>query len=331
MSQQNSVAEKPGRSPERSAAESRPSAGPGVILGPPTLEKTVEHRLGLVGYSAEVLGEAAWGELLRTQVAEARSASPSTAPLARPLAGLLETMKAQWERNRETLSPEERARLAEPEPPRCPQCDDGEWVRVTADRHDPMFGKAVPCGCVPLARRLGWSGVPEDYRAMTLESYDVTAENRRAVDAVRRWDFRRSLLFAGETGTGKTHLAIAALGHASDHLVRGRFIPAPQFLETMRERYGDDSRGSAQQFRRSLEAERLLVLDDLGAESLTDWGVEQLTTLLDARIAAGLPTVITTNLMEFRHLARALGSRTASRLGTYGRYELGGADWRFAS
>lgn len=299
--------------------------------GPPTLEEAVVNRLGLIGYSAEMLGAEAWGELLRTQVAEARSASPSTDPLERPLAGLLETMKAQWDRNREELSPEERARLAEPEAERCESCDGGQWVRVTADRHDSMFGKAVPCGCVPLATRLAWSGVPEDYRAMSLATYDVTPENRRAVDAVGRWDFRSSLLFAGETGTGKTHLAIAALGHASDHLVRGRFIAAPVLLETMRERYGDDSRGSAQQFRRALEAERLLVLDDLGAESLTNWGVEQLTILLDARISAGLPTVITTNLMEFRALARALGSRTASRLGTYGRYELGGADRRFAS
>ena len=279
------------------------------------------------------LTHAAWGELLRTQVAEAKSASPSTAPLALPLAGLETAIRAQWARwdaRRETLTAEDRAALKH-EPPRCESCGDGEWVRVTADRHDPMFGKAVPCGCVPLEKRLAWSGVPEGYRAMTLDSYEVTVENRRAVDAVRRWDFRTSLLFAGETGTGKTHLAIAALGRASDHLVRGRFIPAPVFLETMRERYGDDSRGSAQQFRRSLEAERLLVLDDLGAESLSAWGVEQLTTLLDARLSAGLPTVITTNLMEFRHLARVLGDRAASRLGTYGRYELGGADRRFAS
>lgn len=55
-----------------------------------------------------------------------------------------------------------------------------------------------------------------------------------------------------------------------------------------------------------------LLLDDVGAEKTTEWGVERLTAILDRRYRDGLPTAVGTNLLlpEFR--ARGmfrLGSR----------------------
>ena len=76
----------------------------------------------------------------------------------------------------------------------------------------------------------------------------------------------------------------------------------------------------------------LLVLDDIGAERATDWAVEQLTRLVDRRVADGLPIVCTSNLPLGR-LGEAWGGMPGERLvsrlaGACERIEVTGDDWR---
>ena len=54
-------------------------------------------------------------------------------------------------------------------------------------------------------------------------------------------------------------------------------------------------------------------LDDLGAENQTDWVLEQLYSIVNARYEAERPIVATTNLMP-DELSERLGPRTVSRL-----------------
>jgi len=58
---------------------------------------------------------------------------------------------------------------------------------------------------------------------------------------------------------------------------------------------------------------RLLFLDDLGAEKVTDWALETLFTLINDRYERMLPTVYTSNL-DPRQLSENLGDRIASRI-----------------
>ena len=79
----------------------------------------------------------------------------------------------------------------------------------------------------------------------------------------------------------------------------------------------------------------LLVLDDIGAERATDWAVEQLTRLVDRRVAEGLPVVCTSNLPLGR-LGEAWGGMPGERLvsrlaGACERIEVTGADRRLAA
>ena len=62
-----------------------------------------------------------------------------------------------------------------------------------------------------------------------------------------------------------------------------------------------------------LTAVDLLHIDDLGAEHQTDWVLEQLYSIVNARYEAERAIVATTNLMP-DELAERLGARTVSRL-----------------
>jgi DNA replication protein DnaC len=62
-----------------------------------------------------------------------------------------------------------------------------------------------------------------------------------------------------------------------------------------------------------LAAVDLLHIDDLGAEHRTDWVLEQLYAIVNARYEAERAIVATTNL-EPDALREALGDRTVSRL-----------------
>ena len=57
----------------------------------------------------------------------------------------------------------------------------------------------------------------------------------------------------------------------------------------------------------------LLHIDDLGAENRTEWVLEQLYSIVNARYEAERAIVATTNLMP-DELAEHLGARTVSRL-----------------
>jgi DNA replication protein DnaC len=62
-----------------------------------------------------------------------------------------------------------------------------------------------------------------------------------------------------------------------------------------------------------LTAVDLLHLDDLGAENSSDWVLEQLYSIVNARYEAEQAIVATTNLMP-DELSERLGARTVSRL-----------------
>jgi DNA replication protein DnaC len=62
-----------------------------------------------------------------------------------------------------------------------------------------------------------------------------------------------------------------------------------------------------------LTAVDLLHIDDLGAENRTDWVLEQLYSIVNARYEAEKAIIATTNLMP-DELSERLGERTVSRL-----------------
>ncbi len=104
------------------------------------------------------------------------------------------------------------------------------------------------------------------------------------------------LVYLGDHGCGKTHLAAAM---ANDRVARGLpalFVVVPDLLDHLRAAYNPSS--TVPMDRRFEEVRRapFLVLDDLGTQSATPWAQEKLFQLLNHRYNGRLPTVITTSL-----------------------------------
>lgn len=105
------------------------------------------------------------------------------------------------------------------------------------------------------------------------------------------------LVLAGESGSGKTHLAAAV---ANEYVLRSRadvmFITVPDLLDHLRAAFNPQAATPYDRRFDEVKRSNMLVLDDLGTESATPWAKEKLFQLLNFRYQALLPTVITTSV-----------------------------------
>jgi DNA replication protein DnaC len=202
----------------------------------------------------------------------------------------------------------------------CPfgQCDGSGFVIDEETR------VASPCRCRPSrvekrrARQLS-AVIPRKYRGVSFDRAPVTDMPEPQVRIVRRFvgaleenlDGGRGLWLQGDVGTGKTTLAMLVSKAA---LAAGRSVAIyslPRLLNLLREAM--DSPEGKLDFLDRLTDVDLLHIDDLGAEYRTDWVLEQLYSIVNARYEAKRAIVATTNLMP-DELSERLGARTVSRL-----------------
>ncbi len=127
------------------------------------------------------------------------------------------------------------------------------------------------------------------------------------------------LLFTGETGTGKTHLAVAVLKRLIEHgFEGGLFFDYQNLLERIRSGYDPLSGESPREaYEEALEA-KILVLDDLGAHRVTDWVEDTVTSVITYRYNARMPTIVTTNVPD-ADVGDSLIERPASGSGAHHR------------
>jgi DNA replication protein DnaC len=205
----------------------------------------------------------------------------------------------------------------------CPlgECDGGGFVV------DEATNTARDCGCrggrIAGARTRSLAArIPRRYRGVSFDRPPVSDLARTAPDqirAVRRYvraieenlAAGRGLWIQGDVGTGKTTLAMLVSKAALDAGRSVAIYSLPRLLNLLRESM-DSDRGMLD-FMDRLTAVDLLHLDDLGAENSSEWVLEQLYSIVNARYEAERAIVATTNLMP-DELSERLGARTVSRL-----------------
>jgi len=146
---------------------------------------------------------------------------------------------------------------------------------------------------------------------------DGALKRTDALDETRARLDRLVVVLAGNPGCGKTVAACSRLEERSS----GQLIRASELVELSSD-WGDRHK------LRELRSVGVLLLDDLGVEYRDAKMASRLDDILDARISAKLPTMITTNLtaktFEIRY-----GRRVWSRLAGHGAYvELDAEDMR---
>lgn len=144
------------------------------------------------------------------------------------------------------------------------------------------------------------------YGDMTFESFDLRASEligdergnmQRVFNTAKGYAEHPQgfIVFTGDYGCGKTHLAAAianAIVHRGNSVV---FRVVPDLLDHLRATFAPNSTTSYDQLFEDTRTAPVLVLDDLGTESATPWAREKLFQIIDFRYVAHLPTIITIN------------------------------------
>jgi DNA replication protein DnaC len=191
---------------------------------------------------------------------------------------------------------------------------------------DEVTRVAEPCRCRPArverrrASRLS-AVIPRKYRGTSFERAPVTDMPAPQVQVVKRFvhdiesnlDAGRGLWFYGSVGTGKTTLAMLVSRAALDAGRSVAIYSLPRLLAEIRATFETDSEGSYVDFLDRLTAVDLLHIDDVGAERTSDWVLEQLYAIVNARYEDERSVIITTNL-ERDALVEQIKERTVSRL-----------------
>ena len=185
---------------------------------------------------------------------------------------------------------------------------------------------AVACRCragrISRARARSLSAViPKRFRGVSFDRSpvvdmdpSVVREVRRYVDAIdANLDGGRGLWFTGDVGTGKTTLAMLISRSALDAGRSVAIYSLPRLLAEIRKTFDEGAERSHLGLLERLAGVDLLHVDDVGAERTSEWVLEQLYAIVNARYEDQRAMVITTNL-DHAELREQIGERTVSRL-----------------
>lgn len=186
--------------------------------------------------------------------------------------------------------------------------------------------RVEPCGCqgdLRRQQRMAAAGIPKRYEHCRLDTFRDTSPvlrnaKKRVQEFVDLWPSLpegKGLLLMGGCGSGKTHLAVAALLEVIHTAKPGRVLFA-NFQDLIQEIQAsfdsDETPGKAEIMRPILEAD-LLVLDELGSQKPTQFVQDILYYVINTRYNEERTTIFTTNYLD--HPAEAKQERLEDRIG----------------
>lgn len=158
--------------------------------------------------------------------------------------------------------------------------------------------------------------VPEGIKNAKMKDIYTSDKNRKDIiiwlrDFVKDYDIKqpsKGLYLHGSFGSGKTYLIVAALNELSKNNINSAVIYYPEFLRDLKASFDDDFKEKFNLIKKV----PILLIDDIGAESVTPWGRDEiLASILQFRMDSNLTTFFTSNfnIEELEtHLSMTKGS-----------------------
>ena len=219
----------------------------------------------------------------------------------------------------------------------CPLCAGTGW------RQDQSQAAVVPCECraqTRLVRALAAAQIPRRYENCAFTNFQLYGDKGspkynsllNAMKQVHSYAGAyplvdgKGVLLTGEPGRGKTHLIVALLKMLIAKGANGLFVDYQELLKRIQSSYDSTTLTAEHRVIRPVLDTEVVVIDDLGANRITDWVEDTINYILNHRYNEKKPTLLTANLREERMsgtkgnrethatFQERLGARVTSRL-----------------
>lgn len=168
-----------------------------------------------------------------------------------------------------------------------------------------------------VARLIRDSGIRGRFANRTFEKFEVNQTNRKAYERCKRYadsfldimmpgkdghgnvippqKERNGLFITGSYGTGKTHLASAIANQLMQNGTPVICMTMIDLLGRIKSSFDTGKGATEAEIIKLYEEIPLLIIDDIGSEQPTEWGITQIYSIINARYESYMPTIITTN------------------------------------
>lgn len=142
------------------------------------------------------------------------------------------------------------------------------------------------------------SMIDKKYREVTFDKYEVREENKKVFEMAKKYADRfqnmykknQGLLLYGPVGTGKSFTAACIGNYLLDN---AKPVIMTSFVKILQDIWENDREA---EYITILNSASLLIVDDLGTERETDYALEKVYNIIDSRVRANKPMIITSNL-----------------------------------
>lgn len=215
----------------------------------------------------------------------------------------------------------------------------GEFESI--GRKFPMFGKPFYSGCQKCAEerkqeeeaeqeenrlraiqnRMQRMGIKKKYFNSTLDSYQATSEKQKhalttcqrylSTFSDRLYD-HKGMVFCGNTGTGKTHLAVGMIKQLAKDKHDALLVSVMDMIREIRRAYSERQFTEQELIEKFVDPD-LLFIDEIGVQLGTEAEKVTLYDVINKRYEEMKPTIILSNL-EREKVREYIGARSYSRI-----------------